>query len=58
MSLISGDNVKSLLRRHLKDTIIKKRTLKPVNFGADVLFYFFKWINKKAEPIISLSFIF
>ena len=41
MSLISGDNVKSLLRRHLKDTIIKKENIAASQFCADVLFLFF-----------------
>lgn len=41
MSLISGDNVKSLLRRHLKDIITKKRTSHQIKFCADDLFLFF-----------------
>jgi len=32
MSLISGDNVKSLLRRQLKDTIIKKENIAAIQF--------------------------
>ena len=59
MSLISGDNVKSLLRRHLKDTIIKKENIAASQFLCRCsLFVFCKGVNKKANPIISLSFIF
>ena len=58
MGLISADNDKALSIQYLKNRIIKRRTSQPVNFCADALFLFFKWVNKKAKPIISLSFIF
>lgn len=41
MSLISGDNVKSLLRRYLKDTIIKKENIAASQFLVQMFFFIF-----------------
>ena len=58
MDLISADNDKLSSVQYLKNRITKKRTSQQINFVANVLFLFFYGVNKKAKPIIGLSFIF